>query len=188
MPVKIDTLNLIKTLPKTSAVNHREGMQLYKLAHSVPENGVLVEIGSCMGISTCYLAAGSPASSKVYAIDLWTLGDSRLALPFVEQTFHRNIKLAGFKDRVTAVKDCSENVAKSWDSPIDLLFIDGDHSYEGVKADILNWSVFIKEGGIIAFHDIDRLATVKKAVLSLLSSREWKPFPIVDKIWSARKR
>jgi cephalosporin hydroxylase len=38
--------------------------------------------------------------------------------------------------------------------PIDFLFIDGDHSYEGVKADFEIYSPLVKEGGLIAFHDI----------------------------------
>ena len=37
---------------------------------------------------------------------------------------------------------------------IDLLFIDGDHTYEGVKKDFETYSPLVKEGGIIAFHDI----------------------------------
>lgn len=37
---------------------------------------------------------------------------------------------------------------------IDFLFIDGDHTYEGVKADFELYSPLIREGGIIAFHDI----------------------------------
>jgi predicted O-methyltransferase YrrM len=37
---------------------------------------------------------------------------------------------------------------------VDLLFIDGDHSYEGVRADYLNYSPFVRDGGLIAFHDI----------------------------------
>jgi len=37
---------------------------------------------------------------------------------------------------------------------IDFLFIDGDHTYEGVKIDFNMYSSFVKEGGIIAFHDI----------------------------------
>lgn len=38
--------------------------------------------------------------------------------------------------------------------PIDFLFIDGDHTYEGVKKDFEIYSPLVKEGGIIAFHDI----------------------------------
>jgi len=37
---------------------------------------------------------------------------------------------------------------------IDFLFIDGDHTYEGVKRDFNMYSSLVKEGGIIALHDI----------------------------------
>ena len=37
---------------------------------------------------------------------------------------------------------------------VDFLFIDGDHTYEGVKRDFNIYSSLVKEGGIIAFHDI----------------------------------
>jgi len=37
---------------------------------------------------------------------------------------------------------------------LDLLFIDGDHSYEGVKKDFDMYSSFVDKGGIIALHDI----------------------------------
>jgi predicted O-methyltransferase YrrM len=37
---------------------------------------------------------------------------------------------------------------------IDFLFIDGDHSYEGVKADFANFSPMVRNGGLIAFHDV----------------------------------
>ena len=40
------------------------------------------------------------------------------------------------------------------DRQIDLLLIDGDHTYEGVKKDYLMYSPFMKDGGIIAFHDV----------------------------------
>jgi predicted O-methyltransferase YrrM len=37
---------------------------------------------------------------------------------------------------------------------LDYLFIDGDHSYEGVKKDYEMYSPLVRKGGIIAFHDI----------------------------------
>lgn len=39
-------------------------------------------------------------------------------------------------------------------TPIDFLFIDGDHTYEGVKQDFEDYSPLVVEGGLIAFHDI----------------------------------
>jgi predicted O-methyltransferase YrrM len=38
--------------------------------------------------------------------------------------------------------------------PIDLLFIDGDHTYEGVKKDWEMYSPLVRSGGLIAFHDV----------------------------------
>lgn len=42
-----------------------------------------------------------------------------------------------------------------WREPIDFLYIDGDHSYEGVKADILGWSPYVRHGGMILGHDYE---------------------------------
>jgi len=38
--------------------------------------------------------------------------------------------------------------------PVDFLFIDGDHSYEGVKRDFELWSPLVRSGGLIVFHDM----------------------------------
>jgi predicted O-methyltransferase YrrM len=38
--------------------------------------------------------------------------------------------------------------------PVDFLFIDGDHSYEGVKRDFELWSPLVRPGGLVAFHDM----------------------------------
>jgi predicted O-methyltransferase YrrM len=38
--------------------------------------------------------------------------------------------------------------------PIDLLFIDGDHTYEGVKKDWEMYSPLVRSGGLIVFHDV----------------------------------
>lgn len=37
---------------------------------------------------------------------------------------------------------------------VDFLFIDGDHSYDGVKADFENFSPLVRPGGLVGFHDI----------------------------------
>lgn len=48
----------------------------------------------------------------------------------------------------------SVDVGLRWDGePVDMVFIDGDHSHEGCKADIQAWIPNLKAGGILAVHD-----------------------------------
>ena len=47
-----------------------------------------------------------------------------------------------------------EEVRRAVGGVVDLLFIDGDHSYEGVKRDFEMYSRLVRRGGLIAFHDI----------------------------------
>ena len=57
------------------------------------------------------------------------------------------------------VKDTSENAYYNFfvlqDIKIDVLFIDGDHTYEGVKKDFDLYSNLLSENGIIVIHDTD---------------------------------
>jgi len=51
------------------------------------------------------------------------------------------------------IRSTSEEAARDWQRPIDLIFIDGDHSYTGVKRD---WELFaphVRPFGIVVFHD-----------------------------------
>ncbi len=59
----------------------------------------------------------------------------------------------------------------SFKGPVHLLFVDGSHEYEDVKADITNWTPHIPLGGTVAFHDYapepqdaERLAGVRQAI------------------------
>ena len=50
----------------------------------------------------------------------------------------------------------SSEIAKTWNKPIHLLFIDGSHEYEDVLADFRNFYPHVIPGGIVAFHDVGR--------------------------------
>lgn len=60
----------------------------------------------------------------------------------------------------------SYEIAKSWKEPIDILFIDGDHSYKGVIRDYSLFSPFVRRNAIILFHDTNHshFPGIKKAV------------------------
>lgn len=48
-----------------------------------------------------------------------------------------------------------EAALKVEDESLDFIFIDADHSYEGVKKDLTDWIPKVKKGGYICGHDID---------------------------------
>jgi predicted O-methyltransferase YrrM len=58
----------------------------------------------------------------------------------------------------------STDVARSFNKRIDLLFIDGDHSYEGVKEDVEAWFPKLNEKAVVIFHDIGWAEGVQKVV------------------------
>jgi len=140
------------------SVTKREGKLLYTLAKKCRGYGVIVEIGSWKGRSTIYLAKGSKAgnSVRVYSIDPHT-GSSEHKEKFGEvwtfDEFMKNIKSARVDDIITPIVKTSEEAAKEFDKPVELIFIDGAHEYEFVKKDFEMWFPKVVEGGIMAFHD-----------------------------------
>ena len=70
----------------------------------------------------------------------------------------------------------SQEVAKIYDkAEISLLFIDGDHTYKGVKKDIESWYPFVKKDGVIFFHDCDDTGiSVMRAVLEFADTHTIK--------------
>lgn len=80
----------------------------------------------------------------------------------------------------------SQEIAKVWDmGKISILFIDGDHSYEGCRADIDSWYPHLKEDAVIFFHDCDETSPgVVQAVAEAYSKyacKDWKLFKRTDK-------
>jgi predicted O-methyltransferase YrrM len=147
-------------------------LQMEELTHwaGVTE-GNAVEIGSLYGRSAIAIARGlkKKKSGKVFTID------PHIAKRYSDyDLFLSNISKSGVSEYIYPIRDYSSNVLKNkqpkelFDSEIGLLFIDGDHSYSGVKTD-LEWIKFVKEGGVVFFHDyyenpVVNFAGVKKAV------------------------
>jgi predicted O-methyltransferase YrrM len=116
----------------------------------------VVEIGSARGYSTCALAFACQQNGrgKVYAIDphepnRWTDSGPE----------NYEFLLARLKEYELAPTWCevirarSLDAAATWDKPIDLLFIDGDHAYEAVKADFEAFRPWLGQYSVVAFHD-----------------------------------
>jgi predicted O-methyltransferase YrrM len=68
------------------------------------------------------------------------------------------------KDKIVFYKETSDTcVHKFQDEQFDYIFIDGDHSYEGVKKDLNNYYSKVKKDGVFSGHDIN-LSSVQQAI------------------------
>lgn len=125
-----------------------EGRLLYQLAQKNKELGVVVELGSYHGKSTICLAQGAQNANdgKVYTVDIFQGGRYANANDFLPK-FMGNIASYGVGDSVTPIKGDFLEVARKWDKPIRLLFIDGAHQYENVKRDFEAWEKHVVMGG-----------------------------------------
>jgi len=128
---------------------------LYSLVRSMKPH-VCVEIGSAQGKSTCFIgtALRDNGVGKLYAIDPhcqteWNDTGSVDTYPVII----RNIRRLKLQRHVQVVRETSTTAAQHWKLPIDLLFIDGDHSYEGVKHDWDAFTPFVRPFGLVIFHD-----------------------------------
>ena len=151
-----------------------EAKQLYDLAKKNARQGILVEIGSAWGGSACLLSQASKEASgnKVYCVDSWSSPEKSIETlwnkeslgvgggkPLTSDSFYgkflANTRENGVPGLIEPIRGKSVEVARHWDKPIQLLFIDGAHEYEDTKADFTAWEPFLAKGGTIAFHDYE---------------------------------
>lgn len=140
-----------------------ERIALLQRALTIGAGGTMLEIGSYLGASTAFLGfAATRLNGIVHAVDPWTndaMGSEGVRDTFEE--FSRNTQR--YAARIVAHKGYSADVHAAEPSiPCDMLFIDGDHSYDAVAADLRMWLPSLKAGGVLAMHDID-LPDVKRA-------------------------
>jgi predicted O-methyltransferase YrrM len=109
---------------------------------------VVVEIGCYEGKTSAMLAGRT--TGKVYSIDPFFKG--RVGICYSELIAKVERRRQGLKN-IEFIKAFSHEAAPQFTKPIDLLFIDADHSYDAVKRDWEDWFPKVRKGGIVALHD-----------------------------------
>lgn len=126
--------------------SRHEQRALIEYARLVPENGVICELGSEAGQSASLFCYGSLPTVTIQCVDLFP--------DDMAQNHTHNLVEAGFGTRnIIRWKGDSAEIGKQWTGDIDLLFVDADHSYAGVKRDIAAWIPHVRVNGFVLFHD-----------------------------------
>jgi len=107
------------------------------------------EIGTAMGGTTYLLGQALPSVTRLLGVDLFVRRKQRLrffARPDQRLTFFDGSSY----DPMTVARVARDLGGEK----LDLLFIDGDHSLQGVAKDFAAYRGFVRDGGIIVFHDV----------------------------------
>jgi len=123
---------------------------------------MIVEVGSWKGFSTAVLAKTvADYDGKVFAVDHWmgskgTWHDEVVRTQDIYAVFKHNMVALGVWDTVYPLVMDSQTACLIFaDNILDLVFIDANHCYEYIKADIASWMPKLKEGGILCGHDCE---------------------------------
>jgi len=130
-----------------------------KLVESIPNSGILVEVGVWQGRSLCSVAdLIKEKNLDVYAVDTFKGSESALDIAHdcdgrLREVFENNLKEFQIANYITVIPNNSVSAAKEFTKQADLVFIDADHTPEHVQADIRAWLPKVKTEGILAGHD-----------------------------------
>jgi len=195
--------------PGMEQLKDAEVAHLCWLGAQAPAAGRIVEIGSYKGKSALCLASGARSvgsGAMVLAVDLWLLGAGSTAERYNSeqtwQTFQKRVRDWGFDGQIVPFMRASVDAAEEWGKrqavfnpsvapKINVLFLDGGHTYADVHADFCAWSPFVAPGGHVAFHDygtkytdgVDRV--VAEEVMGKLAA--WGEFGVEGRIFTARR-
>lgn len=111
----------------------------------------IIEIGTANGGTLFLFAKSAVTDAILVSIDLRNLKYRRRLYESFREAEQKFYFLRANSHEDTTLKDVKEILNGN---ELDFVFIDGDHTYLGVKKDFEMYGPLVRDGGIIAFHDI----------------------------------
>ena len=149
---------------------HEEGLFLYKLTKKYCLKNFAVEVGSYCGKSACYIGQACKenktylmtidhhrgSEEQQYGEEYFDPDEYNYEKEIVDTlpTLLKNIQKFQFEEVILPVVNSSELASKEIQNNIDLVFIDGSHTFESARKDYVSWKNKIRIGGILAIHDV----------------------------------
>ncbi len=128
-----------------------EAAYLFRLIASRPA-AVIAEIGRFKGGSTLLFAAAMGEGSELWSYDLHVKMTRVYSGEQLDRELREALERYGLAERVHIVV-ADSRTAEPPSRPCDVVFLDGDHSYAGVRADYEHWRRVVRPGGDLVFHD-----------------------------------
>ena len=178
----------------SGGISVEESQYLRDLAKTLTQ-GCIVEVGSFRGKSSVVLSAGAadnPLAPQVFCIEphekFKGIYGGQFG-PVDRKEFYRAMLATGAYENTSLVNLSSEIVTRDWAQPVGLCFIDGDHSYEGVKRDFECWADHVIVGGLVTFDDAqDKNVGPAQLLEELLPSDHWEKLDAVGKFVTLRRK
>lgn len=151
----------------------------------------LVEIGVWHGVTTKHLRAAMHPQGVLSAVDPFPVG--RLGFSVQQRIAHREVNAVS-NGHVMWLRTTGDRAARDH-AAVDFVFIDGDHSEDGLLADWHAWSPLVEPGGIVALHDsrstperpIDEAGSVKVTNEVILRDQRFSVVDAVDSLTVLQK-
>jgi predicted O-methyltransferase YrrM len=127
-----------------------EAALLFRTVRSLGE-ATIVELGRFKGGSTFLMAVAMAPGSELWSYDLHLEPPAGTTGPELDRELTAALERYELRGVHVLVGD-----TRTVDPParsLDLVFIDADHRYEGVRADFERWSALVRPGGHVLFHD-----------------------------------
>jgi hypothetical protein len=174
-------------------IHSREQGELFASIIKLNKCSNIIEIGVAWGTTTLYLCkAAEEIGAYVLGYDIWNyhggllrqngpMGSQQEVEEYLKANKCNNFNLYTV-DTYSIVFD---NLLKRQfqNSKIDFAFIDGDHSYNGIKNDFFKVYPYMSERGIIAFHDTLRIDGCREFMIDLRTIYNDGTFDIIDFPW-----
>jgi predicted O-methyltransferase YrrM len=162
-----------------------ERLLLYRLGLRQTRGAVFAEIGSYLGASACFLAAAAAeigGGARVHCVDTWRNDGMSEGMRDTWIEFQRNTRR--YASLIIPHRGESVHIAKAFTEKLDLLFLDGDHSYAGCRSDVENWLPHLKPGGLMILHDIAWAEGVERVVREKLNPLARKQGQLRNIYWA----
>ena len=151
-----------------------ELIKLHEIAVSCPQKANVVEIGSYLGASTSYIAAGlSGKKAIIYCIDTWQNETMPDGLRDTYKAFSDNLAISS-PEIIKIRKKSNEVTPTDLPNLVDFAFIDGDHSFKSVQNDVQLLEPLMAKNSVLAFHDVLYFQGVSQIIGDVLKRGKWR--------------